>query len=170
MSQNDASIFAQRLYSRIPADYRARDAERDFPLLALLRVIAEQAANLRQDLDSLWDDFFIETCDDWVVPYLATLVGTQLLPRADERSLRLDVRNTVRWRRSKGTPVVLREVAEAMSGWPTNRIAEFFASLGWSQNVNHLRLSHPLTADVRDPYRLDQLGHAIDPFAHAADL
>src|SRR6478735_6242609 len=170
--RNTPADFARRLYALLPENYRAYDAEEDAPapLEALLTVIGEQVSYLRQDLDSLWDDFFIETCDDWVVPYLATLVGTQLLPKADERSLRLDVRNTVRWRRRKGTPAVLREVAEAMSGWPTDRIAEFFAALGWSQNVNHLRLSHPLTVDVRDPYRLDQLGHAIDPFAHAADF
>ena len=170
--RNTPADFARRLYALLPENYRAYDAEEDAPapLEALLTVIGEQVSNIRLDLDSLWDDFFIETCDDWVVPYLASLVGTQLLPRADERSIRLDVRNTVAWRRRKGTPAVLREVAAAMSGWPTDRIAEFFASLGWSQNVNHLRLGHPLTVDVRDPYRLDQLGHAIDPFAHAADF
>src|SRR6478735_2431342 len=170
--RNTPADFARRLYALLPENYRAYDAEEDAPapLEALLTVIGEQVAYLRQDLDALWDDFFIETCDDWVVPYLASLVGTQMLPRADEKSLRLDVRNTVNWRRRKGTPAVLREVAAAMSGWPTDRIAEFFASLGWSQNVNHLRLSRPLTADLRDPFRLDQLGHAIDPFAHAADF
>src|SRR6202044_3569437 len=79
MSRNDAQDFAQRLYARIPAHYRAYDVERGLPLLALVTVVAEQAANLRQDLDSLWDDFFIETCADWAVPYIGALVGTNLL-------------------------------------------------------------------------------------------
>src|SRR5690348_15940273 len=169
MSQNDASIFAQRLYSRIPADYRARDAERDFPLLALLRVIAEQAANLRQDLDSLWDNFFIETCDDWVVPYLGALLGTNLLAHPVGQSDRMDVWNTVIWRRSKGTPQMLRALAVAISEWPCD-IAEFFQHLGWSQNLNHLRLDSQLTPDLRDRYRLSLLGRASDPFSHAADF
>ena len=53
MSRNDAQDFAQRLYLRIPAHYWAYDAERGLPLLALVTVVAEQVANLRQDLDSL---------------------------------------------------------------------------------------------------------------------
>jgi hypothetical protein len=53
MSRNDAQDFAQRLYARIPAHYRAYDAERGQPLRALITVVAAQVANVRQDLDSL---------------------------------------------------------------------------------------------------------------------
>src|SRR5262245_35422606 len=113
MSRNDAVDFTRRLYSRVPAHYRAYDveSEQDYALLALLRVVAEQVANLRQDLDALWDNFFIETCDDWVVPYLGALVGTNLLAQPVEQSNRLEVYNTVVWRRSKGTPAMLRALA-----------------------------------------------------------
>src|SRR5882724_9048244 len=41
------------------------------PLKALLSVIAEQAAVLEDNLDQLYDDLFIETCAEWVVPYRA---------------------------------------------------------------------------------------------------
>src|SRR5438067_1364458 len=68
MSRNNVEDYAQRLYSRVPAHYRVYDAELGQPLLALLRVVGEQVSNVRQDLDALWDNFFIETCDDWVVP------------------------------------------------------------------------------------------------------
>ena len=169
MSRNDAEDYAQRLYSRVPAHYRVYDAEQGYPLLALLRVVGEQVANIRQDLDALWDNFFIETCDDWVVPYIGALVGTSMLASPVGQSNRLDVKNTVRWRRSKGTPAMLQELAHAISLWPTD-VAEFFKVLGWSQNINHLRLDAPLTPDLRDPYQLSLLGHAADPFAHAADL
>ena len=104
MSAISGEDFAQLLYSRVPGHYRARDAERNLALLALLRVVGTQAAHLRQDLDALWDNFFIETCDDWVVPYLGTLLGTRLLAHPVGQSNRLDVWNTVVWRRSKGTP------------------------------------------------------------------
>ncbi len=169
MSRNDANDYAQRLYARVPAYYRTYDLEQGQPLLALLRVVAEQVANIRADLDGLWDNFFIETCDDWVVPYLGGLVGTNLLPQPVGQSNRLDVRNTVRWRRTKGTPAMLGELATAISGWPTD-VAEFFRTLGWSQNVNHPRPDDPLTPDLRDPARLVLLGRASDPFAHAADF
>jgi hypothetical protein len=169
MSRNDAEAWAQRFYGRVPAHYRVYDADRGQPLLALLRVVAAQAANLRQDLDDLWDNFFIETCDDWVVPYLGALVGTQLLAQPVGQSNRLDVWNTVAWRRSKGTPAMLRSLAGAISGWPAD-FTEFFQALGWSQNVNHPRLGDPIAPDLRDPRALAHLGHADDPFDHAADF
>jgi hypothetical protein len=169
MSRNDAQDFAQRLYARIPGQYRVYDQEQGQPLLALLTVVGEQVANLRQDLDALWDNFFIETCEEWVVPYLGALVGTNLLPHPVGQSNRLDVWNTVVWRRSKGTPRMLQALAQEIAGWPID-LAEFFQSLGWSQNMNHLRLDHPLTADMHLPALLDLLGHARDPFAHAADF
>jgi hypothetical protein len=170
MSHNDADDYAQRLYDRMPGHYRAYDAELGQPLLALLRVVGEQVAKIRQDLDVLWDNFFIETCADWAVPYIGALVGTNLLAHpVEQRSSRLDVWNTIPWRRSKGTPEMLTELAQEISGWPSD-LAEFFQMLGWSQNMNHLRLDHPLTPDLRDLYQLSLLGHAADPFAHAADF
>jgi hypothetical protein len=73
------------------------------------------------------------------------------------------------WRRSKGTPAMLRALAQAISGWPTD-LAEFFQVLGWSQNMNHLRLHSKLTPDLRDTYALSLLGTAADQFSHAADF
>ena len=169
MSRNDANDYAQRLYSRVPAYYRVLDEEQGLPLYALLATVGEQVANIRADLDALWDNFFIETCEDWVVPYLAGLTGTNLLANPVGQSNRLDVRNTVLWRRSKGTPAMLRALAQAISGWPTD-LSEFFQVLGWSQNMNHLRLHSQITPDLRDNYALSLLGRAADPFSHAADF
>jgi hypothetical protein len=169
MSRNDANDYAQRLYARVPAYYRVLDEEQGMPLYALLATVGEQVANIRADLDALWDDFFIETCEDWTVPYLAALTGTNLLANPVGQSNRLDVRNTVMWRRSKGTPAMLRALAQAISGWPTD-LAEFFEVLGWSQNMNHLRLHSTLTPDLRDTYALSLLGTAADTFSHAADF
>ena len=168
MSKNDGNDYAQRLYARVPANYRVYDEEQGRPLLSLLQLVGEQVAKLRQDMDNLWDNFFIETCDDWVVPYLAALVGTNLLAHPVGQSNRRDVRNTVYWRRNKGTPAMLRALGKAISGWPTD-LAESYQTLGWSQNMNHLRLDHPLTVDLHDPFLLSRLGHADDPWAHAAD-
>lgn len=169
MSRNDARDFAARLYARVPEHYRAYDAERGLPLLALLTTVAAQAANLRQDLDSLWDDFFIETCADWVVPYIGALVGANLLQTPVGQSNRLDVWNTVLWRRGKGSPAMLSSLGNAITGWPGD-LTEFFRALGWSQNLNHVRIDRSLTPRLTDPARLSLLGSAADPFVHAADF
>ena len=169
MSRNDAEDFAQRLYARLPAHYRVYDRDGGQPLLALLRVVGGQVANVRADLDALWDNFFIETCDDWAVPYIGALLGTKLLQQQVGQSNRLDVWNTVLWRRSKGTPDMLQALSQAISGLPAD-LAEFFESLGWSQNLNHVRLSRALTPDLRDPFTLSLLGRAADTISHAADF
>ena len=64
---------------------------------------------------------------------------------------------------------MLEALAKSISGWPVD-LAEFFLNLGWSQNMNHVRLDRPLSPDVRDPGRLSLLGHSTDPWAHAADF
>src|SRR5258708_16043992 len=132
MIRNDARAFTDRLYARIPSQYRVYDEERGRPLYALVSVIAEQAATLRNDLDRLWDDFFIETCRDWVVPYLGALVGANLLQRPIARGNRLEVRDTVRWRRIRGTVRILREVVPATTGWPC-AVPHLFHHTPWSQ-------------------------------------
>lgn len=161
--------YADRMYSLVPANYRAYDEEQGQPLRALLGLVGKQVGQLRQELDELWDNFFIETCDEWVVPYLAGLVGTNLLAHPVGQSNRLDVFHTVGWRQRQGTPLMLRTLAASITGWPTE-LAEFFRNLGWSQNVNHLRKDALLTVDLRDPLRLSRLGRWNDPWAHAADF
>ena len=64
-----------RLYELLPAIYRIRDAEQGYPLQALLRVIAEQVNFLEDDIGRLYDNSFIETAEDWAVPYIADLIG-----------------------------------------------------------------------------------------------
>ena len=59
----------------LPALYRIRDAEQGSPLKALCGVIAEEIAVLRENLDQLYDDQFIETCAEWVAPYIGDLIG-----------------------------------------------------------------------------------------------
>jgi hypothetical protein len=76
------SLSPDRLYDLLPAIYRARDEEEGFPLRDFLRVLAAQANVVEEDIGRLYDNWFIETCDDWVVPYLADLLGYSPLPEA----------------------------------------------------------------------------------------
>jgi hypothetical protein len=64
-----------RLYKLLPAIYRQRDVEQGMPLRALLQVIAEQVNLVEADIAQLYENWFIETCQDWVVPYIGDLVG-----------------------------------------------------------------------------------------------
>src|SRR5215207_10342465 len=73
-----------RLYELLPVFYRMRDVERGEPLRALLQVIAEQVNVVEDDITQLYDNWFIETCQDWVVPYIADLIGYRSVPAAGE--------------------------------------------------------------------------------------
>ncbi len=103
-----------RLYDLLPTIYRLRDAEQGYPLKALLRVIAAQVNIVEDDVRQLYDNWFIETAQDWVVPYLGDLIGYQLVHEAGEPGdptspegaarnkiliPRRDVANTIRYRR-----------------------------------------------------------------------
>ena len=69
-------IDADVLWERLPAAMRGRDAETGGVLRALVEVLAGQAAAVADDIEALQDDWFIETCAEWVVPYIGELVGT----------------------------------------------------------------------------------------------
>src|SRR5512143_502425 len=73
-----------RLYQLLPAIDRQRDKEQGEPLRALLRVIAEQVNIVEDDIAQLYDNWFIETCEDWVVPYIGDLVGYRPVHEAGE--------------------------------------------------------------------------------------
>ena len=78
MNEQDSEVRdprLDRLYELLPVFYRMRDVERGEPLRALLQVIAEQVNVVEDDIAQLYDNWFIETCQDWVVPYIADLIG-----------------------------------------------------------------------------------------------
>jgi len=63
------------LYDLLPLVYRERDADHGYVLRALLGIIDEQVVVLERDLERLYDNWFIETCEDWAVPYIGELIG-----------------------------------------------------------------------------------------------
>ena len=68
------------LMELLPAIYRLRDAEQgDDALRALLAVIGEQVNVVEDDIQRLYDNWFIETCEAWAVPYIADLLGYQMV-------------------------------------------------------------------------------------------
>jgi hypothetical protein len=160
----------QKLYDLLPAIERIRDSEQGEPLRALLSVIADQAAVLEEDLDRFYDDLFIETCADWVVPYIGDLIGYRSLHHNIPRisSPRAEVANTIRYRRHKGTATMLEQVARDVSGWPAKAV-EFFRVLATTQFMNHIRAANTLTPDLRDGQALERLDTPFDSIAHSVD-
>jgi hypothetical protein len=170
------------LYDLVPVVYRLRDADRGSPLRALLRVVGEQVRIVEKDIAGLYDNWFIETCQDWVVPYIGALVGytpvstltqssTTARALARERIMvpRREVANTIGFRRRKGTLSLLQDLAAAVSGWPA-RAVEFYRLLAVTQNIDYLHMDRGRTADLRDGDALDLIGTAFDEIARNVDV
>src|SRR4051812_962245 len=104
-----------RLYALLPAVHRRRDAERGEPLRALLGILQEEYERVHTDIGQLYDNWFIETCQEWVVPYLGDLIGARHLTGVSGRAL---VANLLSYRARKGTLQVLESLARDVTGWP----------------------------------------------------
>ena len=177
------TVDVNRIYELLPAVYRIRDAElakqleqsegvpQQGPLKALLTVIAEQAAVLGEDLDQLYDDLFIETCANWVVPYIGDLVSARRVfvfpgARFTERAF---VANTMAYRRRKGTAAIIEQLARDVTGWNAN-VAEYFELLATTQYMNHIRPENLSVADLRYSKPLELVSTPFDKVAHTADV
>src|SRR5262249_47728570 len=148
----------------------------------LLRVIAEQVNVVEADILQLYDDWFIETCQDWVVPYIGELVGFQpvhdagepggtIQDRARNKILipRREVARTIQSRRRRGPLAPLEELAPDTAGWPA-RAVEFFRLLGFTQAINCLHLARGRTVDLRWMNALDLIDGPFDELAHTIDV
>jgi tail protein P2 I len=165
------SLTADELYDLLPAIYRIRDAECNQPLRALVQVLADQAIVMEEDIAQLYDNWFIETCDEWVVPYISDLLGVRGLHPIEGATFtqRALVANTIGHRRRKGTATMLEQLARDTTGWNA-RAVEFFELLGWTQNYNHIRAENFRTYDLRRTNDLELLDTAFDKIAHTVDV
>jgi hypothetical protein len=141
---------AERLLALLPALFRMRDAEQaaalaselglpapdplidrpEGPLTSLLAILGQQFDELEAEVDALYEDQFIETCADWVVPYIGALVGARIIDIGDMRSARRQVADTIAGRRSKGTARALANLAGDIADAPAEAIEyrEFVAT------------------------------------------
>ena len=175
---------ADRLYQLLPAVYRMTDVEQSESLRALLQVIAEQVNIVESDIGRLYENWFIETCDDWIVPYIGELIGYEPVHEAGEpgdprqmeaRALnkilipRREVANVIGYRRRKGTLALLEELANNVAGWPA-RAVEFYKLLGWTQSLNNPRLRRGGFASMRAGADLDLLGGPFNRSTYTVDV
>jgi len=158
----------ERLYELLPAVYRQRDAELGYPLRDLVADLAGQAMVMEADIARLYESWFIETCDPWVVPYIGDLIGVRGTPPAGLEP-RAEIANTLAYRRRKGTLAALEGLARDVSGWPA-RAVEFFELLEATQFLNHLRPHCLRTPDLRQVEPLEHLGGPFETAAHTVDV
>jgi len=174
----DTLPTGRRLFDLLPMVHRLRDADNGDVLRELMDVLGDQLDVLAEETAQLYDDQFIETCAQWVAPYLGDLVGYRVLHGVspDVASPRAEVANTIGYRRRKGTAAVLEQLAWDVTGWYGARAVEFFERLATTQFMNHIRLHAPATPDLRDHEALhwagarNGLNGAFDDVAHTADL
>ncbi|OQX17036.1 MAG: hypothetical protein BWK76_10855 [Desulfobulbaceae bacterium A2] len=176
------------LYNRLPEIYRIRDAEQTPPgqLRQFLALIEEAFGAIHANIEDLYHDLFIETCDDWVISYLGDLLGVSHLS-GDPWTLRADVADTIALRRRKGTIAAIERLVFNLTQWGVHCV-ELRENMVWSQHLNHQRPDEggmppyslpavtrctPLrggTVPLRDPAMLSLLSTPFDPLAHIADV
>lgn len=179
------------LFSRLPAFHRIKDAElapREGagPLQAYLGHVEDAFGAVKDSIEALYHDLFIDTCADWVIPYIGDLLGTSHLA-GDPWTLRADVADTILLRRAKGTLGAIERVAHDLTGWGAHPV-ELRENLAWAQALNHQRPDRgglPAYADprfgrhtvirggfatIRDPATLSLLGTPYDSFARFPDV
>lgn len=163
---------AERLYNLLPALYRRRDRAQGEPLRALLLVLEEQLQALEDDIAGLYENWFVETCAEWVVPYIGDLLRVRGLDSAAAArgfSQRAYVANTLAYRRRKGTAAILEQLARDTTAWPA-RAVEFFELLAATQHINHVRPGKGGTVSLHDAGRLELLGSPFESAAYTAEV
>ncbi|GAA4759407.1 hypothetical protein [Actinomycetospora chibensis] len=170
-------MTTDRLYDLLPAVHRRRDADVKQPLRALLAIVAEQLDVVEQDIERLYDDWFVETCSEWVLPYIGELVGftpDSDVPVATSGELarvlfpRAQVANTIGDRRRRGTLAVLEKLARNAGGWPATAV-EFSRLTAGLQSLVHPNVERGRIVDLRDADALDRLDGPFESTAPVVD-
>lgn len=187
MKDNWIAARRERLFKLLPSIYQVMDqaissSEEKGPLQELLGVVAEQVNLLEDDLARWYDNLFIETCEDWVVPYVGDLVGYESGSPGYESSddpesiinrsvvfPRREVADTVAFRRRKGSLALLEEISRRVVGWPA-RAVEYRRTVAGTASLNHLRVRRSSSVDLRNGDALDRLDSPFDLLPRTVDL
>jgi hypothetical protein len=167
----DSRYTKERIYDLLPSIYRIRDKEQGEPLKALLEIIGEQIGFVEQDIERLYNNWFIETCVEWIVPYIGDLLQAKILNPVTRStsSHRSWVANTISYRRRKGTLATIEQLSRDVTGWNCKAV-EFFQNLITTQYLNHLRFEPTATVDLRNRDLLELIGTPFDRSAHTVDV
>lgn len=167
-----SDAISTRLYSLLPELYRWRDEQQGKPLQALFTILEREYRALEVDTEAMYDNWFIQTCDNWVVPYLAELLGIRdpivqidYLPFTQRRR----VANTLAYRRRKGTVAVLEQVLWDVTNWHV-RAVEFYRLLATTQHLQHLQGDQVVSVSLKDMAALAALESSFSLLPRSSDI
>jgi hypothetical protein len=156
------------LYRQLPEEFRYRDQQRRAEqelgdLEAFLHGCGHLLDLIRGTTEQAYADAFAEEADNgrliqtWLLPYLAELVGAELL--APDPARRVDeLNNAVTWFKTKGTLINVDSVSDVISGVETVLVE------GWRRILITPRLAlPPFTARAEAMGDGDPLGPATFP-------
>jgi hypothetical protein len=159
------------LFNLLPSIYQIRDANQGGALQNLFAILQDAHDAVGQDITNLYENWFIETCAEWVVPYIGDLLGVAPLNTADIPGVtaRAYVAHTLSYRQRKGTPIVLQQLAQDVTNWPACAV-QFFQLLATTQYMNHLRLQNLAAPDLRNVDPLQLIGGPFDSISRTVDV
>lgn len=168
------SRTATLLYDLLPAHLKARDGSAaaatppdEQELRTLVEILSAPLAALRQSVEELQGDFFVETAGDAMLPLLAQGIGLDLVFERPEANRR-DLAGAVARRRRKGTPAMLEAMARALSGrlvatnegWKLVQITQDLDILRPARTVPDI---HRPSVAARISGPLEEIARAVDP-------
>ncbi|MCL2643836.1 MAG: phage tail protein [Betaproteobacteria bacterium] len=114
MNTSMQSRFGRALYEALPEVYRTRDKQ-DKNSVAHLAAYLDSCGTLLDaiynSLDQRYKDCFPETCQEWLLPYFAELLGASTLsPHIEGR--RKEITHAIAWRQSKGSLSTIAQIAK----------------------------------------------------------
>lgn len=166
-----SNLPKERLYNLLPAIHRQRDLLQGEPLRALLAVLEQELRAVEADTEQLYENWFIETCQELAIPDIASLLHVPGLAegRSQVVGQRARVANTIRHRRRKGTPAGIEELVREVTGW-SGRAAELANLLSVTHHMQHRRAGQCGTFNVRDMARCNALGSPFDEGPRNVDI
>lgn len=161
----------ERLYNLLPGIYRQGDMAEGGPLRALLAVLERELDVIEHDIEAAYDNWFVQTCDVWALPYLADVVGLRAMERQRHvfSTQRRQVANAVAYGRRKGTLGVLEHVLRDVTGWHL-RAVELARHVAGTPRLSGVPAGALASVDLRRPRELARLGGAFDAEGYSADV
>lgn len=150
----DSRPISSSLYDLLPAYVRQRDRLQGHDLRILMEALEGPYRLLEDDIAGLYRNWFIETCDLWLVPYFAELLDVRgldlerhLLP-----SQRARIADTGLLRRIRGTIPGLGRSILTSTGWPTH-VHAGRDLMARAHNLREpLQSARPLTPTFHSPH------------------
>jgi len=140
------SRFGRALYEALPELYRTRDAQErekgggEGHLAHYLDSCGKLLDAVYDSLDQRYKDCFPGSCQEWLLPYFAQLVGaTTLAPHA--KGKREEIMNAVAWRQEKGSLKTVAHIAQKMGGFENLVLRE-----GWQRLARTARVDGPFVS------------------------